>query len=92
MVRKFENESRWDAMTPMARLESRKRARLYNLTPREMAVLSEMTKGWSDTQIAESLGITKFTVNKHVGSILIKTNSRSRTGAAVRAIREHLVD
>jgi len=66
--------------------------RPYNLSPREMAVLGEMAKGLSDTQIAEALGITKYTVNKHIGSILIKTDTRSRTGAAVRAIREHLVD
>ena len=64
----------------------------YGLSAREMVVLGEMTKGLSDMQIAEALGITKFTVNKHIGSILIKTDTRSRTGAAVRAIREHLVD
>ena len=94
MIRRIEIESGY-AATLAARLESRTGRRLlcpYNLTPREIAVLAEMTKGLSDTQIAESLGITRFTVNKHIGSILIKTNTRSRTGAAVRAIREHLVD
>ena len=63
----------------------------YDLSPREMTVLSEITKGLSDMQIAMNLGVTRFTINKHVGAILVKMNVTSRTGAAVRAIREHLV-
>ena len=63
----------------------------YDLSPREMTVLGEMTKGLSDLQIAQALGVTKFTINKHVGAILTKMNATSRTGAAVRAIREHIV-
>jgi DNA-binding NarL/FixJ family response regulator len=62
----------------------------YNLSAREMRVLREITKGLSDFEIADALGITKFTVNKHVGAILAKMNVASRTGAAVRAIREQL--
>jgi branched-chain amino acid transport system substrate-binding protein len=62
----------------------------YNLSPREWTVLREIAKGLSDFEIAESLGITKFTVNKHVGAILAKMNVASRTAAAVRAIREHV--
>jgi DNA-binding NarL/FixJ family response regulator len=53
-------------------------------------VLREIAKGLSDFEIAESLGITKYTVNKHVGAILAKMNVASRTGAAVRAIRDHV--
>lgn len=63
----------------------------YDLSPREMTVLYEVTQGLSDMEIAMKLGVTKFTVNKHVGAILSKMNVASRTGAAVRAIREHLV-
>ena len=95
MLRRIEFESRNAVTTLGVGLRSRTAKKLpgpYNLTPRETAVLTEMTKGLSDMEIAESLGITRFTVNKHIGSILIKTNTRSRTGAAVRAIREHLVD
>jgi DNA-binding NarL/FixJ family response regulator len=62
----------------------------YGLSPRELAVLHEITRGFSDGEIAGSLGITKFTVNKHVGAILAKMNVRSRTGAAVRAIRDQM--
>ena len=63
----------------------------YDLSPRELAVLAHMAEGLSDIQIALALGVTRFTVNKHVGSILIKMDVRSRTGAAVRAIRDRLV-
>ena len=88
MLRRIEFESRDAATTLAVGLRFRTVKKLpgsYNLTPRETAVLTEITKGLSDMEIAESLGITRFTVNKHIGSILIKTNTRSRTGAAVRA-------
>jgi DNA-binding NarL/FixJ family response regulator len=62
----------------------------YGLSERELAVLNLVAAGLSDAQIAWSLGITNYTVNKHVGAILLKMNARSRTAAAVRAIREHL--
>jgi DNA-binding NarL/FixJ family response regulator len=39
-----------------------------------------------------TLRVTLFTVNKHVGAILLKMNVRSRTAAAVHAIREHLIE
>jgi DNA-binding NarL/FixJ family response regulator len=47
-----------------------------------------MADGLSDKEIAEHLDITPFTVNKHVGQILLKMDCRSRTGAAVKAIRQ----
>ena len=62
----------------------------YGLSPRELSVLREVSRGLSDAEIADSLGVTKFTVNKHVGSILAKMNVASRTAAAVRAIRDHV--
>ena len=62
----------------------------YDLSPRELSVLREVAKGLSDHEIAESLGITKFTVNKHVGAVLAKMNVGSHTAAAVRAIRDQV--
>jgi DNA-binding CsgD family transcriptional regulator/PAS domain-containing protein len=60
----------------------------YGLTDRELAVLSLIVEGMADKQIADALGITTYTVNKHVGNVLGKMNAVTRTGAAVRAIRE----
>ena len=64
----------------------------YHLSEREMTVLGLLTEGLTDRDISDSLQVTAFTVNKHVGAILVKMNVRSRTAAAVHAIREHLVD
>jgi DNA-binding NarL/FixJ family response regulator len=54
--------------------------------------LELLSKGCSDKEVAAALRVTTFTVNKHVGAILLKMNVRSRTAAAVHAIREHLFD
>jgi PAS domain S-box-containing protein len=69
----------------------RRRANLYMLTYRELAVLHLVAEGHADKQIAESLGISTYTVSKHVGNILGKMNASSRTEAGVRALREGLV-
>lgn len=67
------------------------RANPYKLTERELAVLQRIAEGAADKQIAEALGISSYTVNKHVASILAKMHVSSRTAACVRALREGLV-
>jgi DNA-binding NarL/FixJ family response regulator len=62
----------------------------YGLTQSELRVLHLLVEGLQDRQIAMRLGVTVHTVNKHVGAVLLKMNVRSRTAAAVRALREHL--
>jgi PAS domain S-box-containing protein len=74
-----------------SRIERRIRANPYGLTYRELAILHLVAEGSADKQIAESLGISTFTVNKHVGNILGKMSAASRTEAGVRAIREGLL-
>jgi PAS domain S-box-containing protein len=69
----------------------RRRANPYLLTYRELAVLHLVADGQADKQIAESLGISTYTVSKHVGNILGKMNASSRTEAGVRSLREGLV-
>ena len=64
----------------------------YQLSTREFVVLELLSHGCSDKEIAGTLRVTPFTVNKHVGAILLKMNVRSRTAAAVHAIREHLFE
>jgi PAS domain S-box-containing protein len=73
------------------KIEERIRANSYHLTYRELAVLHLVAEGAADKQIAEALGISIYTVNKHVGNILGKMNAASRTEAGVRAIREGLL-
>jgi DNA-binding NarL/FixJ family response regulator len=64
---------------------------MYGLTYREMAILHLVAEGQADKQIAESLGISTYTVNKHVGNVLGKMEASSRTEAGVRAIKEGIV-
>ena len=60
------------------------------LTARELDVLRDITKGWSNKVIAKDLGITDGTVKLHVKSILRKLDVHSRVEAAVIAVEEGL--
>ena len=64
----------------------------YRLTFRELTVLHLIARGLADKEIAGELGISPFTVHKHVANILSKMNAASRTEAGVRAQREGLLD
>ncbi len=66
--------------------------RRERLTEREREVLKLIVEGLKDRKIALRLHITESTVKKHVGSILGKLGVDSRTGAAVIAQREHLLN
>ncbi len=64
----------------------------YGLSYREFGVLHLLKGGTTDKEIAEDLGISVFTVNKHVSNILTKMNAASRTEATIRALQEGLID
>lgn len=63
----------------------------YDLTFRELTVLHYVAAGKADKEIAEELGISPLTAQKHVSNILRKMSAASRTEAGVRAIREELL-
>ncbi|MGL5327704.1 MAG: response regulator transcription factor [Peptostreptococcaceae bacterium] len=48
------------------------------LTPREEEVMLEVKKGLSNKEVADKLGVTEFTVKKHLSSVLQKLNFKSR--------------
>jgi DNA-binding NarL/FixJ family response regulator len=50
------------------------RSPLSELTPREQEVLTELAQGKSNAAIADSLFLTKRTVEKHINSIFFKLN------------------
>ncbi|OGO79218.1 MAG: DNA-binding response regulator, partial [Clostridiales bacterium GWB2_37_7] len=56
---------------------------LKDLTPREKDVLSELSRGLSNIQIAERLYISENTVKKHISSIFSKLGLSHRLEAAV---------
>ena len=57
------------------------------LSPREMEILQHITRGLSNKEIAQRLGISHQTVKNHMTSILRKLNVEDRTQAAVYALR-----
>jgi DNA-binding NarL/FixJ family response regulator len=57
------------------------------LSPREMEVLAEIRLARTNREIAEHLGVSTTTVNKHVHQILRKLGVRNRSEAAVVAGR-----
>jgi DNA-binding NarL/FixJ family response regulator len=62
------------------------------LSGRDLAVLRLVVEGFADKEIAHEIGVSVFTINKSIQSILRYTDATSRTLAAVRAIKLGLVD
>jgi DNA-binding NarL/FixJ family response regulator len=54
----------------------------WDLTRREIEVLEILRTGASDKEIASALGVSRFTVSKHVENILKKMKVPNRTAAA----------
>jgi len=61
------------------------------LTNREVQVLRNVAYGLSNRDIAHALEISVETVKEHVQNVLRKTKSKSRTQAAVWALRQGLI-
>jgi len=58
------------------------------LTERETEVLAQLARGATNKSIAQSLGVGEATVKSHVSSVLAKLGLKSRTQAALHALRE----
>ena len=56
-------------------------------TPREAEVAELMADGRTNAEIAETLGLSVFTVKNHVSSILTKVHAHSRTEATAIILR-----
>ena len=65
------------AATPMAQ---------FNLTPREHDVLNWLAKGKTNRDIAEILGMSPRTVNKHLEHIFIKLGVETRSAAVALTV------
>ncbi|MFX3673758.1 MAG: response regulator [Paenisporosarcina sp.] len=65
---------------------------LYPLTPREQDVLSELTKGKSNREIASSLFVSEKTIKTHISNIFSKLHVQDRTQAALYAVKHGLTD
>jgi DNA-binding NarL/FixJ family response regulator len=67
------------------------RTSVTDLTPRETEVLTCITQGRSNREIAEQLHISKKTVRVHVSAVLDKMGARDRTQATIFALQRGLV-
>jgi DNA-binding NarL/FixJ family response regulator len=63
----------------------------YNLTPRELDVLTLLTKGEDCKRIADSLYVSQFTVRAHLRNIYEKLHVKSNTEAVAKALKERVV-
>ncbi|MCA9790754.1 MAG: response regulator transcription factor [Candidatus Eremiobacteraeota bacterium] len=62
------------------------------LTARESGVMKLLSEGYSNREIADQMSLAEGTVKKHVQSLMMKLDARSRAHAAARAVRLGLVD
>jgi ATP/maltotriose-dependent transcriptional regulator MalT len=60
---------------------------LFHLTDREVAVVQNLLKGWTNKEIANELGVTEQTVKEHIKHIMEKTKTATRTGILVQVLR-----
>lgn len=59
----------------------------HSLTAREREILSKVTQGTTDREIAREMSVSETTVKSHVRSILRKLRVRNRTQAAAYALQ-----
>lgn len=62
------------------------------LTERELDVLRHIAAGATNKSIARDLGVGEATVKSHVSNLLAKLGLKSRTQAALHAVREGIVE
>jgi DNA-binding NarL/FixJ family response regulator len=61
------------------------------LTPRELEILALIVDGLGNKEISYRLGISDRTVQFHIRAIFEKTGTRTRTEAAVLALKKNLL-
>ena len=85
----------WDGdkvpKTPGSPTQSQTSRDFRPLTARETSVLTLIARGYTNSQIAQSLGISENTVKTHVRAILDALGATSRTAALVIALQAGLV-
>ena len=72
--------------------EQGSRKRSYNLTPRELDIISAIVDGYTNKDIAEKFSIAEQTVKHHLGNIFDKLGVSNRLELALFAVNHHLVE
>ena len=81
-------ESMWLLNVQSAGDASASRLATASLTPRETEVLSWIAKGKTNRDVADILGLSPRTVNKHLEHVFEKLGVETRAAAAALASRE----
>ncbi|HKT12925.1 MAG TPA: response regulator transcription factor [Terriglobia bacterium] len=71
--------------------EQGQRKRSYNLTPRELDIISSIVNGYTNKDIAEKFDIAEQTVKHHLGNIFDKLGVSNRLELALFAVNHNLV-
>lgn len=66
--------------------------RLANLSKREKEILLKICEGLSNQEIADTLFISKRTVDKHRANLLSKTNSKNTASLILYAIKNKIIE
>ena len=64
---------------------------IASLTAREEAILQLVAGGYSNKEVARTLGIAVGTVKNHISELLRKLDARDRTHAVLKAIASHML-
>lgn len=83
--------ARLGAAVDLARLRRSDDGPDHGLTPRELEVLRLVATGMTNQAIADELHVSVKTVDRHVGNILAKLGSASRTAATAYAYEHDLL-
>ena len=83
----------WRAETGSNRISIRfGLAKPIELTPRELDVIRLVAEGLSNKEIGQLLAISPRTVNFHLDNLFVKLGVRSRTEAAILALRQGWIE
>ena len=63
----------------------------YGLSDRERQILQLLVEGRTKAQIAEQIALSPHTIDTHTRNIYAKLHVNNRSGAVVKAVREHLL-
>jgi NarL family two-component system response regulator LiaR len=80
-----------DRLGRLTREERSRQIESEGLTPRELEILAELTRGSKDKQIAAKFTVTEGTVKTHIGHILKKLSCQNRTQAVAYVLRKGLI-
>jgi NarL family two-component system response regulator LiaR len=72
-------------------MQHQSKSLVNELTAREIEVLKEIARGYSNRKIASDLSVSERTIKTHVSNILSKLYLEDRTQAAIYALQHHLV-